>query len=284
MFRTDPGSRAGAWPDREQPATVAADAARPRPRAERRDNGTGSSSLTRRAVTLHPVGAGRVPQYGCFMLDAGLYPDLVEHGGLSRAMESLALATGIDLGQISASSGDTGELTASVSSDRGEVHVYLGADGRWFSISLFEQSHEWASGGSEQLVDVVRVADAWRRGIGVEELRSRFPFMHLNELAVAYERGDPVSAQWALLLDDQDLVGIRPLLLAVSADIRLRSLFPCVTHLTMLRLMKDHRDRAAGEIWITVKPDHLRVGSEGGEESRSVTSIEAAVAAATALV
>lgn len=154
--------------------------------------------------------------------------DLVEHGGLARAMASVALATGIDLGQISASSGDPGESTASVSSDRGEVHVYLGADRRWFSMSIFDQSHEWASGGSGRLVDVVRVADAWRRGTGVEELRSLFPY---------------------------------------------------VTHLTVLRLVRDHRDRAAGEIRITVKPDGLLVQSGDGEGSRRVTSVEAAVAA-----
>jgi len=217
-------------------------------------------------------------------LDVRLYPDLVERNGLAQAISHIARESGIDLGDISSEAGAGRYKTAEVASDRGVIQVLLGAESRWFSVTISGQGHVWASGGSVELADIVRVIDSWRRGVGVDDLRSRFPFMELGSLAIEYERGQPVHAQWAKLLADQDLVVIRPLLVAARSNRRLAPLFPYVSHLTRLRLMRDHKDRSAGEIWITQRADELRVEDSRTGSSANALSISEAVTIAASLV
>jgi hypothetical protein len=216
--------------------------------------------------------------------DADLYPELLRQGGLAQAMASLAHEDGIDLGNISTQSGPGRYVTAEVASGRGVIRVLLGAESRWFSITIADKNHVWAFGGSVELADVVRVADAWRGGVDVEGLRSRFPFIELGSLALEYERGDAIDAQWLQLLADQDLVAIRPLLAAARSHHRLASLFPYVSHLTMLRMMRDHEDRTAGEISIMQKVGELQIEDTRTGFSATASTVDQAVTIAASLI
>ncbi|MFE3142179.1 DUF6193 family natural product biosynthesis protein [Streptomyces scopuliridis] len=188
------------------------------------------------------------------VLDGRLYPDLIQRGGLAPAMSRLAHEHGIVLGEIRTRPGRNGGglfNAAEVDSDRGVISVLLGSEERRFSLSVFEEGvREWAAGATGDLLDAVKVAEAWRNGTGLEELTGLFPFMTTTPLALAYESGDPVATQWDRLLGHDEYVRERPLLRRAHANSRLRPLFPVISHGT-LRLSLDSRDRTAEEIWIS---------------------------------
>jgi hypothetical protein len=234
-----------------------------------------------RSEVVFPVttdGSGHAAPQVSEVLDAGLYPDLVESGGLAPALRAGAADAHIDLGEI-----ETEPLTgrfnsAAIGSGRGTIRILLGAEVRKFSISIGGDVHLWASGGTADLDAVVSTAEAWRGGVTLDELVARFPFMSTSALARGYERGDPVGVQWSLLLGDDGLAEVRELLRAVHSNDRLRKLMPYVSHGT-LRLANDPWDRAMGEVWISPLPSGTyRVLSTGSSESRKqVGSLEEAL-------
>ncbi|MGW5266100.1 DUF6193 family natural product biosynthesis protein [Microbispora sp. NPDC004025] len=181
------------------------------------------------------------------VVDGSLYPDLLRDGGLAPAMRRLASRGRWDLGPIETEPGPARFVTATMSSDRGRIAILLGAEKRFFSIRISHLGHVWASGATDDLAAVTEVADAWRRGATLDELVRRFPFMRTNALALAFERGDPIPAQWDGLLGDPGLVHVRPLVSAAHSDERLRALFPYVSH-GALRLYRDVRDTSLGEL------------------------------------
>jgi hypothetical protein len=218
------------------------------------------------------------------ILNHELYPDLIQLGGLASAMADTARRLSIDLGNIRVHSSAGRFNSATVDSGRGTISILLGAEKRLFGVDIYSgKGYPWASGSTDDLAAVVKVADAWRNGATLSELNTQFPFMKYSAMAQAYESGDPVATMWGLLLDDRDLEPIRPLLRAVRSDSRLGWLFPSVSHSTLLRLAKNYADRSEGEIWITQQADGTyRVESPGRSGSqRQVESAEAAVATAT---
>lgn len=212
-------------------------------------------------------------------LDANLYPDLFESGGLVSAMIQCSQANDMELGPVrpATESPRARFITAVADTDRGAIFIHLGARRRKFSISIEGDVHPWADGGTDDLLSAVKVVHVWRRGATLEKLKSDFPFMHYSELAKAYESGDPVATQWEQLLDTEEFSSVRAILQKVYADDRLRLLFPFFSHGT-LRLARDYSDRTAGEIWISPLPDgHYRVEStksnEMGEEAISMDQL-----------
>lgn len=218
------------------------------------------------------------------LLGGGLYPEIAKEGDLASVMASLATRSGINLGVISARPGAGGRVTAEVASDKGSLLVQLGAESRWFFVTLIVGGRVWASGGSVDLIDIIRVAELWRMGVGVEGLLSQYPFMVAGELALEFDQGDPVAVQWKSLLSDPDLVDLRPLLLAAHKNHLLTHRFPYVTHLTMLRIMRDHRDRAAGEVWITWTSGIFRVEDPRKDLTSTALTAEEAVLVAASLI
>jgi hypothetical protein len=57
----------------------------------------------------------------------------------------------------------------------------------------------------------------------------RHPFMKINEMAAAHERGDAVDVRWQSLLEDPH-DGVRLMARAAAAEPRLRGLFPYTSH------------------------------------------------------
>ncbi|MFI6757623.1 DUF6193 family natural product biosynthesis protein [Micromonospora sp. NPDC050417] len=215
-------------------------------------------------------------------LDESLYPDVVEAGGLALALRGLARRRGIDVGDISAS--EFGPLFfATIDSPRGGIGVQVVPGRRSFYIVLSHRSHKWARGETDDLLDVLRVAELWRGGAMLSELASTFPFMSYRPIEEAYERGDHVPVQWQTLLQDADLDEIRPLLRAAHENERLRELFPTVSHFTLLRLELDAENRSAGSVRIERNPaGDYRVVNSWSEVSRQAGTLDQAVAAAVA--
>jgi hypothetical protein len=216
-------------------------------------------------------------------IDTTLYPDILERGGLGPALAEAASRSSVDLGPLTIPEGIQGYWDVSVSAGRGSVGVCLGAKERVFLINIANESHVWAAGKTEDLSDVVRVADHWRAGATLHELHTRFPFMTYSRLAQGYEDGNPVRAQWDDLLEDPDLTRIRPLLRAAHANDRLGRLFPSVTHHTLARFLLDHTNRDAGQVRIALRADgRYEVDSRWVDTPHTVDTIGEAIDAAVA--
>ncbi|MGX5213381.1 DUF6193 family natural product biosynthesis protein [Streptomyces violaceus] len=215
-----------------------------------------------------------------------MYPDLVEFGGLVAALAHAARESGIDLGSMSsASSSPRGHLiSAQLISDRGPILIHLGKERRLFSISIESERHPWAAGSTDDLAAVAKALDAWRSGVTLRELKSRFPFMEYDELAEAEESGDPVATQWKLLFQQEERPQLRQLLQAVYADGRLRTLYPYVS-MGRFGLTRDHTSRTAGGIGIVpLGQSGYRVEAYPSSERAEVESPEQAVVVARAFL
>lgn len=190
------------------------------------------------------------------VLNADLYADLIQFGGLAAAMRQVSHDNGIDLGDIRTDAGRGLFNSADLSSARGPISIRLGAAVRKFSITLGSGTgnYIWANGGTEDLFKLVEMADAWRGGAVLRDLDSRFPFMKYGRLSQGYEDGNPVAVQWDILLGGRDeYITDLPLLRAAHSNGRLRGLFPYYSH-GVLNLARDCNDRTAGRIEIGRMP------------------------------
>ncbi|MGW2426827.1 hypothetical protein ACWC0C_48240 [Streptomyces sp. NPDC001709] len=218
------------------------------------------------------------------VLDAEHYPDLVLSGGLVAALCQAAAETGVSLGQIGPVSkhGGAAFKTATTSAARGEIVVRLGKGRRIFSISLDSSrgAFVWASGGTRDLKEVVKLMDAWRNGMSLRELGERFPFMAYDRLSLGYEDGTPVETQWAILLGAPEFSEYRGMLLKVHVNTHLGKMFPYFSHET-LRLASDCFDRSSSGIFIDPRPDgSYFVWATNDKKGREARGLEEAVAAA----
>ncbi|MFC8851092.1 MULTISPECIES: hypothetical protein [unclassified Micromonospora] len=116
-------------------------------------------------------------------LGVRLYPDLVELGGLASALALTATRCQVDVGRISAPEQGRGRFTcAELRSERGTIAVGLGSQARYFMIDISGADGCRADGDTTDLEQVVRIADAWRGGSSLGELRARFAFLdHVSE-------------------------------------------------------------------------------------------------------
>ncbi|MFD7464796.1 DUF6193 family natural product biosynthesis protein [Streptomyces tendae] len=217
-------------------------------------------------------------------VSAVLYPDLVELGGLVDALEHVASEMGVDLGRVeSASSNPKGRMvTARMHSNRGPILIHLGKENRLFLISVEGATHPWAAGSTDDLQNVVGVAGAWRSGVTLRELESRFPFMEHGELAQAQEEGDPVQTQWRTLLREESRPVLQELIRVFHGDPGFRRFFPYLSMGTLC-LARDISDRRAGEIRIAPTETTYRVQSTTSGEEREAVSIVLALDAARTL-
>jgi hypothetical protein len=217
--------------------------------------------------------------------DGEIYPDLLEAGGLAAAIAGLCAAHGIDLGEMTTHPLDGRFNSARFRSDRGSIGVVLAAGNRSFSVSMSSTGHLQASGGTDNLLEVVRAIDAWRKGATLAELVRRFPFMKYSGLAKAFEDGDPVTYRWNQVLDDPDLDKVHMLLVAVRSHDALGKLFPSVSHYVRLLLDRDPEDRAKGTISIRIDQEAgYRVDASWVDSAQQASTVDDAVATAAALL
>ncbi|GII96444.1 DUF6193 family natural product biosynthesis protein [Sinosporangium siamense] len=212
------------------------------------------------------------------------YPDLFVEGGLKSALANIAVENGIEIPSASIESSDDGYSTVTITATRGRISIYLGVEGRRFSVQIYSDLHAWASGGTDDLLETAKVVDAWRKEVTLAELRNQFPFMSYERIAEAYESGDPVSAQWATLLDADYPDSVHALLAATYATAALRRKFPYVSH-GALCFMNDQNDRAAGVVQIHQSSSgEYKVRNTVSNEMISTASMDSAINAALSLL
>ncbi|MEU5911804.1 hypothetical protein [Micromonospora sp. NPDC047527] len=111
-------------------------------------------------------------------LGVRLYPDLVERGGLAPALIETATRHQLDLGRVTAPEQGRARFTcAEVHSDQGVVCVGLGSQARYFMVDLRVDGQVQARGDAMDLLQVAQMAAAWRAGLTLAELTTRFAFM-----------------------------------------------------------------------------------------------------------
>lgn len=221
-------------------------------------------------------------------LNAELYTDLIEAGGLAAALRKVAHAEHLDLGEVKVQNewGRAAFTTARLTSNRGAMAVLLGSDSHRFSISAGQpfQDPGWVSGSTPDLAEAARMLAAWRTGAKIRELAARFPFVEYPPISQGYEDGTPVPAQWELVLADQEAEDYRDLLTALHADDVAGGMFPYISMFT-LRLAADPYDMSAAEVVVARGPEKglYRVSSSGLDDVRQVQRLVEAVEAVRTL-
>jgi hypothetical protein len=217
-------------------------------------------------------------------VDAAMYPDVAAHHGLAQALVESARAHGIELGDID-TQGYHRHWTAGIDSNRGTVRVSMGADRRVFSITIATDMHRMASGTTHDLSDAVHVADAWRKGVRLEQLHDRFPFMTFDRVAQAYEDGDAIDVEWDELLASEGSVRMRPLLEAARIHKRLGRLTAAVSHNNLVMFFVDQDDADSEQIRVLLTRDGTyHVTTTWNDSRRTATTIKDVIEAAADLL
>lgn len=122
-------------------------------------------------------------------------------------------------------------IVADVVTHRGHLVATLGQMTRKIGIRIWSTGvGEIAQGCVSDLEAVVQVAHAWHEGITLDQLGSRWPFIAVDALALAHERGEAVAFQWQLVRDLPEHLVDHEIVEAAYADPVLRGLFPLVGH------------------------------------------------------
>jgi len=209
-------------------------------------------------------------------VDALLYPDIAEYGGLADAMQAVAAAEGIGLGELVTAS-RVRRVAVSALSEHGVVHVGLMVDRRVFSIYIYVDERQVAVGGTDSLQEVVGVAGAWAADVGLRRLGDEFPFLETYEIP-----DNPIAVSWESHLADPDLTEIRPFLLAARQNPLLRGWMPGVSHLTLARFSSRERERVLD---VLLRRDgRYEVSSTWTAQPRIVETVDEAVAEAAAQI
>ncbi|WP_141753717.1 DUF6193 family natural product biosynthesis protein [Streptomyces luteocolor] len=167
--------------------------------------------------------------------DPLLYPEVAAaNGSWVAALQKAAADLQVDLGAVSApeSPTDSGRLiVARVEAPRGDFVVTLGRDERAFDLRMrWTEVEDAASGRTTELRTVIDIAHAWRAGDPLGELRARWPFLKIDELTLAHERGEAVAFEWQRVRNLPDHLIDHEIVEAAYAHPLLRSLFPLISH------------------------------------------------------
>ncbi|ANP51678.1 hypothetical protein J2Z21_007203 [Streptomyces griseochromogenes] len=195
-------------------------------------------------------------------------------------MEIIALAQGVDLRQLRPVSG--GDVGAEMGTGRGKAIVSLHAEDTFRVRICLHGAFAWSEGWTNDLVAAVGVADLWCRGGRLRELHDRFPFMSWDELAQAFEDGDPVATKWRQLLSSDWHLRDRPLHEAAHVHPDLRVFYPDIS-MGSLMLSRKPFDLESGLVKIMpLSEEHYRVTMWPTAFRRDVTSLNEALDVAVA--
>lgn len=214
------------------------------------------------------------------------YPELVEHGGLGGALRWVAQIHDIVLGTLgSPYKGGVGELvTASIDGVRGIVIVSADLDERSFHVSIRRKTVLIATGETNELFKVVKLAEAWEGGASHADLIFAFPFLDIMALARVLASPDPVAAQWEWLREAPEMAVDRDMVNPAYGNPVLRSCFPDLSHrvLSLSSSFCDRRD----EVRISSQDDArcFTVEQAGRDRWIECTSIAEAVIVAAEFV
>ncbi|MBB5926643.1 DUF6193 family natural product biosynthesis protein [Streptomyces echinatus] len=195
-------------------------------------------------------------------------------------MELIALAQGVDLGQLRPLTGQ--DAGAEMDTHRGKVVVSLREEDMFRVRLCLHPAFAWSEGWTDDLDAAVGVAELWYQGGRLRELHDRFPFMSWDELAQGFEDGDPAAAKWRQLLSSDWHLRDRPLLEAAHAHPDLRVFYPYIS-MGSLMLSRKPFDLESGLVKIIpFSEDHYRVTMWPAAFRRDMTSLNEALDVAVA--
>jgi hypothetical protein len=156
-----------------------------------------------------------------------LYPDLIEQGGLARALQAAMRKAG---SVLSVEEFDMlAPVFARVESGARLSQVHIGANARMFVFDFWNRGVCLAHGITPDIDETARAIDTWAASeCSTGELASAFRFVEVSPAAAVYERGEEVEMQWQQYLASPAarFPGLRTFIVAAAAEPRLRQLFP----------------------------------------------------------
>ncbi|MEV4612984.1 DUF6193 family natural product biosynthesis protein [Kitasatospora sp. NPDC049258] len=166
--------------------------------------------------------------------DPLLYPEVAAAGDLVSALRRTAEDLRIDLGGVRGPKSPTDSwrhILAVVEGGRGPLTVTLRREERRFDLTMWWTGvGESGLGGVGGLKAVVELADAWRAGMKLGEIRARWPSLEVDDLTLAHDRGAAVAFKWQLTRDAPDRLIDHDLVEAAYAAPALRALYPMISH------------------------------------------------------
>jgi hypothetical protein len=229
-------------------------------------------------VTFEPTGEP---------VDPAWYPDVAADGDLASALRRVAGDIGVDLGQLIPMTLNV-RRGAALMLDDGSVKAETVAGERAFAVFVERylahpdvEAAVSAHGKTADLPAVVRAADAWRRGVKLEELREAFPFMVFSPKDLARERGAIREYGWDMLLRMDSYAPFHPLLEAARADEQLGRLWVTGSHTYWLYLTPHPKSPVVVRVHLVDSAFVIGPGGgwEDGPGSRPSSSVPEALAA-----
>ncbi|MFZ3494862.1 DUF6193 family natural product biosynthesis protein [Streptomyces sp. 5.8] len=157
----------------------------------------------------------------------------------------MAAELGLSLGKVLVKDSDPLRSAGveSTVADRKTCWISLGSVERWFIFSGWSTGVKLVSGTTQDLGEMAQALEAWRNGLGLEDIREVSPFVEVSELAEAHEKGpaEAVAVKWRLLLEglreEADSWDIAHQTLKVAelahAEPKLRQLLPFTSHYSL---------------------------------------------------
>ncbi|MFD6567522.1 DUF6193 family natural product biosynthesis protein [Micromonospora profundi] len=162
-----------------------------------------------------------------------IYPDVAAFGSLAAALRAAAERDGLDLdGVTTARTPGWINVGARVARADRIASVVMASEVRAFSSELWSKGVCLSGGTTGDLEMTARLLAFWCGGATLAEVRERYPFMNVGELALAHERGTAVEVKWRLLLESAP-DPVRPAVEAAAGQPLLRGLFPFLSHNTL---------------------------------------------------
>jgi hypothetical protein len=156
-----------------------------------------------------------------------LYPDLIERGGLAKALQAAMRNVG---SVLSVEEFDMpAPVFARVESGERLSQIYIAAKARMFVFDFWNRGVCLAHGITPDIDDTARAIDKWGASqCSTGELASAFRFVEVSSAAAVYERGEEVEMVWQeyLAAPSARFPGLMAFIVAAAAEPKLRQLFP----------------------------------------------------------
>jgi hypothetical protein len=140
---------------------------------------------------------------------AELYPDIVAAGSLAEVVRQAV--PDHDLADLV--SEDQGSSARVKRGNRG-AEVSLAREWPVFYFSLTQDGRELLANAHEDIGAVGGAIATWVEGATVSQVHEAYPFVPVNDWALAYEDGRAVEFEWERILDNDRPISTRPLDLA----------------------------------------------------------------------
>jgi len=168
------------------------------------------------------------------VLDPSLYPDLVQMGGLSPALQRVLGELSVDL-NLRKVDGVVSPGWAFIREGSRHSQVVIALNERNFHVDFWYQGVQYGSGGTSDLTEIAQAAVAFHlEKAAISELAARFAWLTPGRKVASHERGAEFFVaecwqdleRWLLLDKPPHIEGLLPLVLEAARRPELRRLLP----------------------------------------------------------